>query len=98
MSLLDRVKERTASDLPDAELQAMIDAITAELDGRFGPIGETTVKIGDPGEPASRAMRHLRSRSHSSNAIQATPARMAIAPRWTLTISSCCTMAARCCA
>ncbi|MEL7755246.1 hypothetical protein VO57_015255 [Citromicrobium bathyomarinum] len=60
MSLLDRVKERAASDLPDAELQAMIDAITAELDGRFGPIGETTVKIGDPGEPASSAMRHLR--------------------------------------
>ncbi|MAM39335.1 MAG: hypothetical protein CL949_12750 [Erythrobacter sp.] len=60
MSLLDRVKERTATDLSDVELQAMIDGIAAELDARFGAIGETTVKIGDPSDPASSAMRHLR--------------------------------------
>ena len=60
MSLLDRVKERTATDLSDGELQAMIDGIAAELAQRFGPTGEQTVTIGDPGEPASSAMRHLR--------------------------------------
>jgi hypothetical protein len=40
MPLLDRVKERTGSDLSDAELQAMIDGIAAELDARLGPAGE----------------------------------------------------------
>lgn len=60
MALLDRVKERTGSDLSDVELQAMIDAITAELDERFGPIGEQTVKLGDLGEPDTAGQRHLR--------------------------------------
>jgi pimeloyl-ACP methyl ester carboxylesterase len=60
MSLLDRVKERTASDLSDAELQAMIDAISAELDARFGPVGEQTVKLGDLDDPQSSAVRNLR--------------------------------------
>lgn len=60
MALIDRVKERTGSDLSDAELQAMIDGITAELDDRFGPAGEITVEIGDPVDPASRHMRSLR--------------------------------------
>ena len=60
MSLLDRVKERTASDLSDVELQAMIDAITAELDGRFGPVGEQTVKLGDLDEPRTSGIRHHR--------------------------------------
>lgn len=58
--LLDRVKERTGSDLSDAELQAMIDAITAELDARFGSVEPITVDIGDPGDPGSRFMRNLR--------------------------------------
>ncbi|MDZ4307556.1 hypothetical protein [Allopontixanthobacter sp.] len=60
MALLDRVKERTGSDLSDAELQAMIDAITDELDARFGPAGEFTVQLGDPTDPSSRHLRNLR--------------------------------------
>ncbi len=60
MALLDRVKERTGSDLSDSELQAMIDAITAELDARFGPAGEITAQLGDPVDPASSGLRNLR--------------------------------------
>lgn len=60
MPLLDRVKERTGSDLSDAELQAMIDGITAEIDARLGPVGQITVEIGDPTDPSSRALRTLR--------------------------------------
>ena len=60
MALLDRVRTRTGSDLPDAELQAMIDAITAELAARFGPAGETTIEIGDPVDPATRYRQTLR--------------------------------------
>lgn len=60
MALLDRVKERTGSDLSDAELQAMIDAIAEELDARFGPAGAITVTLGDPTDPNSRFHRTLR--------------------------------------
>lgn len=60
MPLLDRVKERTGSDLSDAELQAMIDAIAAELAARFGPVGQITVELGDPTDPCSRERRNLR--------------------------------------
>lgn len=60
MPLLDRVKERTGSDLSDAELQAMIDAIIADLDARYGPAGETTEDIGDPSDPDSRWKTTLR--------------------------------------
>lgn len=60
MSLLDRVKERTGSDLSDAELQAMIDAIAADLDARYGPAGAMTEEIGDPSDPDSRWKRTLR--------------------------------------
>lgn len=60
MALIDRVKERTGTDLSDAELTAMIDAITAELDARFGPAGEITVDIGDATVPSSSQMRNLR--------------------------------------
>lgn len=60
MALLDRVKTRTGSDLPDSELQAMIDAIGAELDARFGPAGEITIQLGDPSDPDSRWQRALR--------------------------------------
>lgn len=60
MALIDRVKARTGSDLDDAELQAMIDAITAEIAARFGPSGEITVELGDPADPASRLARTLR--------------------------------------
>lgn len=47
MSLLDRVKARTGSDLPDAELQPMIDAIVTEIETRFGPAGPTEALLGD---------------------------------------------------
>lgn len=60
MALIDRVKERTGSDLSDAELQAMIDAITAEISARFGPAGEITVEIGDLSDPYRRGERSLR--------------------------------------
>lgn len=52
MALLDRVKERIETDLSDAELQAMIDAVTTELDARFGANGQVTqVKEGDQDLP-----------------------------------------------
>jgi len=57
MALLDRVKERTGSDLSDGELQAMIDGIAAELDARFGVAGEIEVTLGDPADPDSRFRR-----------------------------------------
>jgi len=60
MPLLDRIKERTGTDLSDAELQAMIDAIAAELDARLGPAGPLTVELGDPTDPHSRNRRTLR--------------------------------------
>ncbi len=60
MPLLDRVKERTGSDLSDAELQAMIDGIVAELDARLGPVGQLTVQLGDLTDPASRFRRTLK--------------------------------------
>ena len=60
MALIDRVKERTGSDLSDTELQAMIDAITAEIAARFGPAGEITVEKGDLSEPWTRDKRSLR--------------------------------------
>ena len=60
MSLLDRVKTRTGSDMPDSELQAMIDAIMAEIAARFGPAGATTLELGDPTDPSSSALRTLR--------------------------------------
>lgn len=59
-TLLDRVKLRIDTDLPDAELLDMIDAIAAELDARFGVAGATTVELGDPLDPASRLVKTLR--------------------------------------
>lgn len=56
MTLLDRIKLRVATDLPDEELQAMIDAITAELDARTGPAGAITVELGDPLNPGDRML------------------------------------------
>lgn len=47
MALTDRVKARTGSDLPDEELQAMIDAISAEIEARFGDAGPITETLGD---------------------------------------------------
>lgn len=60
MTMLDRVKERAPSEQSDVELQAMIDAITAELDARLGPVGAITVELGDPGDPDNRTNRTLR--------------------------------------
>ena len=60
MALLDRVKLRTGSDLPDSELQAMIDAIVADMDARFGPTGPISVELGDMTDPCSRNLRTLR--------------------------------------
>lgn len=60
MPLLDRVKERTGSDLSDAELQAMIDAVTAELAARLGPVGPITIELGDLSDPDSRFRRTLK--------------------------------------
>lgn len=60
MALLDRVRTRTGSDLPDSELQDMITAIMAELDRRLGPVGPLTVELGDLTDPCSRMLRSLR--------------------------------------
>ena len=60
MALLDRVKTRTGSNLPDDELQAMIDTIAAEIAARLGPSGPITVQIGDPADPDSRFLQSLR--------------------------------------
>lgn len=60
MALLDRIRERTGTDLSDSELTAMIAAIGAELDARFGPDGAITVHLGDIADPASRFARSLR--------------------------------------
>ena len=60
MALIDRVKERTGSDLSDSELQSMIDGIVGEMDARFGPAGPITVDFGDLEDPCSRFLRTLR--------------------------------------
>lgn len=60
MALLDRVKERTGSDLSDSELQAMIDGIAAEIEARYGALGAVTVEIGSLDDPYSRKLRTLR--------------------------------------
>lgn len=59
MSLLDRIKERTGSDLSDAELTAMMAAIAAMLDARLGPVGPVTKELGDPTDPDSRFVKTL---------------------------------------
>ncbi|MEO9612629.1 MAG: hypothetical protein ABJG86_09750 [Nitratireductor sp.] len=50
MALIDRIRERSGSDLSDGELQAMIDAAVAEIEARHGPAGAITTMIGDPHE------------------------------------------------
>lgn len=57
MALLDRVKERTGSDLSDTELEDMIVAIVAALDARLGPAGPVTVELGDPTDPDTRYLK-----------------------------------------
>lgn len=59
-ALLDRVKLRLPTDLPDSELLTMIDNIEAELDARFGVTGAIEVQLGDPGNPADRFNTTLR--------------------------------------
>lgn len=60
MSLLDRVKERSGSDLSDQELEAVILAAVAQLDARLGPIGPVTIELGESDDPDSRLFRTLR--------------------------------------
>lgn len=48
MALIDRVKERTGTDLSDTEISAMIAGIQAEIDARYGAAGAVTITIGDP--------------------------------------------------
>src|SRR3546814_4329041 len=42
MALLDRWKERIETDLSDTELQAMIDAVTADIEQLYGVNGQIT--------------------------------------------------------
>lgn len=58
--LLDRVKERTGTDLSDGEISSMITAIAEELDARFGPAGPVTVHLGDASDPSSSYWTNLR--------------------------------------
>lgn len=60
MALLDRIKERSGSDLSDQELESIILAIGAELDARLGPVGPVTKELGDPSDPHSRFNHSLR--------------------------------------
>lgn len=60
MALLDRVRERTGSDLSDTELTAMITGINAELDARLGPAGAVTQTFGDLESPEDDALTTLR--------------------------------------
>lgn len=49
MALIDRVKERTGTDLSDDELTAMIAGITAEIAVLYGPAsGAINAVVGDP--------------------------------------------------
>lgn len=45
MALLDRIKARVSTDLTDAELQLMIDAVTAEIARRYGAIAAITERM-----------------------------------------------------
>lgn len=60
MALLDRIRIRTGSDLPDGELQAMIDGVAVEIAARLGAVGPITVTLGDLTDPDSRDKRTLR--------------------------------------
>lgn len=60
MDLIDRVKERTGTNLPDAELLAMLDGIAADLDARLGPAGPIDVHSGDLGDADSRFRTTIR--------------------------------------
>lgn len=59
-ALLDRVRLRVSTDLPDSELLAMIDDIARDLDDRFGVAGVIEVELGDPLNPADRLLTTLR--------------------------------------
>lgn len=45
MPLIDRVKERTKSELGDAELQALIDEASGEIIRRYGQLGEPMTEL-----------------------------------------------------
>jgi hypothetical protein len=60
MALVDRVRERTGSDMSIGELSAMIDGITAEIVARYGPGGTVTQDFGDLDDPCTRELRTLR--------------------------------------
>lgn len=55
MALLDRVKERIETDLTDAELQSMIDAVTAEIERLYGANEAITVTLPGGGATVSLA-------------------------------------------
>lgn len=59
MTLIDRIRTRTGTDLPDDELQAMIAVLAAEIDSRFGAAWPITVDFGDPADPATAGLRSL---------------------------------------
>ena len=59
-ALLDRVKLRVPTDLPDSELLSMIGDIERDLDERFGVTGAITVELGDPLNPGDRLVTTLR--------------------------------------
>ena len=59
-ALLDRVRLRVPTDLPDHELLTMIDDIGRELDERVGVTGAIEVELGDPLNPADRLLTTLR--------------------------------------
>jgi len=60
MALLDRVRLRVPSDLPDGEIAAMIAAASAEIDARLGAAGPVTVVLGNPLAPTDRLLATLR--------------------------------------
>jgi hypothetical protein len=55
MALIDRIRERTGTDLSDDELTAMIAGIAAEIEVIYGAAsGAIEITLGDPGDPADR--------------------------------------------
>lgn len=69
MALLDRVKERTKSDLSDEELQRLIDEAEGEITRRFGVLSVTSEESSPTADPISVTLRGGSSNLFPSHAV-----------------------------